>query len=695
MRLKIIYGLVLLVFLFSCKKDKDKPSWNIDYIGPLAYTSMTISDIVSDTALQINADNTVSLVYKDSFYGIAIDSIFSVADTSIEYTAKLSNLKINDILESDRVSLGDIAQKDFDENGASGTLYTAIMNGQNTGLPVNLDAIPPQSYSDINIDATDYFETMTLEYAVIDIDIENDLPIPLTNVLFELKNAVGGEIIISEVFANIAPGEHVNAQNILTNFTIEGQMLGNVSLESPGGTTVLIDTSKAVVATINVHDIKIISALARFPNQNIIELDDKLVLDIDEMQLNYIETREGYINIDVYNTLPEEINFNYTMPEVSKNAIPLSFNGTVPAAVSGNAGVYHDVIDLAEYDINFTGISHDTVNTLNYTLNASIDSSGNLIPLSLNDSIYLKSSFVDLKPNYAEGWFGNDTIAESGSSEIEVLPELSNAQIDFDEVKLTVSVENGIGVKGAVLFKNIKAVNSNTGDNATLNIPIQYSPFIIDNATNSGTEAIPAYNEMLLNASNSNTNEIVNIIPNSIEYDIDFYINHNQTPPSVGTGTDFLYYGDEVKANIEIEIPLSFIASNLVLNDTVDLEIGNVNEIESGKFYLFAYNGFPLDADIQVYILDENLHIIDSLFTSETLVNAGIINSATNRVDSQTKSKLAIPMSKEKFDLFIRTKKLRIKSTFKTQPQTEHVKIYSDYEIMFKLTGDFTYFMGF
>ncbi len=383
------------------------------------------------------------------------------------------------------------------------------------------------------------------------------------------------------------------------------------------------------------------------------------------------------------------------MPEAKKNFVPLSFSATVPAASGSVDGYYHNIIDLSEYDINFTGTSYDTVNTLAYTLSASIDSSGNLIPLSLNDSIYLKSEFYDITPNFAEGWFGNDTIFETGISEIESIEELVNAQINFNEAKLTVTTENGIGVQGAVRFNNVKAINSNTGNQATLNIPSQYSPFDIDKATNTGSSAIPAINSMMLNSSNSNSNEIVNVIPNSIEYDIDFYLNHNQTPPAVGTGTDFVYYGDEVKANIEIEIPLSLIASNLVLNDTVDLNIANINEIESGKFYLFAYNGFPLDADIQVYLLDDSLHIIDSLFTQNTIVNAANIDQTSNRVEETTKTKFAIPMDIDRFDLFIRTKKLKIKSTFKTQPQSEHVQIYSDYTIEFKLTGDFTYHLGF
>ena len=259
---------------------------------------------------------------------------------------------------------------------------------------------------------------------------------------------------------------------------------------------------------------------------------------------------------------------------------------------------------------------------------------------------------------------------------------------------MRITVENGIGVNGAVMFNNIKSINTNSSNQEILTIPTQYKPFVIDKATNTGVNSIPSINQMNLNESNSNVNQIINIIPNKIEYNVDFYLNYNQTPPSLGAGSDFVYFDDKIKSNLEIEIPLSLIASNLVLSDTIDLNINNVNNIESGTFYLLINNGFPLEADIQLYILDDNSNIIDSLFTENTMIYAADIDLANNRVNKKTKSRLPIIMSESKFNLFIKTKRILIKSKFKTQPQSNHVQIYSDYTVEFKLTGDFTYHIG-
>ena len=682
----------IISLMFSCKKESTKPTWNIDVLAPLVNTSMTIKDIVNDTVMQVNADSSVSLIYKNSFYDFNLDDILIIPDTTIEYTAKLSNIKINDIIVADGVSLGDIAMKDKTDNGPTGSVYMAIINGLNNGQPTDIPATPVQEYTDITLDATDYFQTLTVSEGFIDITIDNQLPMPITDLVFVVKNQMNNQIIITDTFPIINSEESVISQKALSNVTIEGILKGKISLQSPGENGVIIDdTSRAVTATINIHDIKISSAIAKFPNQNIIELDDKLKLNVDDKQINEISVKNGSVNIEVHNTLTEAINFGYRMPKVLKNNLPLVFVGVVPAIQNG--GVYTNTIDLSDYDMDMRGINADTVNSLNYTLSASIDSTGNLIPLSLNDSIYLLSSFSEITPQYAEGWFGNEDVLESGETEFEIIPELANANVNFDGVKLSISVENQVGVKAGIMFNNIKAINTISSNEASLQIPTVYYPFIVEKPINSGTsDIVPTYNEMVLNETNSNPSDLINIMPNKIIYDLNFQTNYGLTPPSVGNGTDFIYNGTTVKADLNIEIPLSFVASNIVLTDTVDLNItDNIDEIESGIFYLFSYNEFPLDAKIQVYLLDDDLNITDSLLATTNTVYAGNVNNVTGRVDEPYSTRLKIELPSEKFFRVLNTKKMKITSRLDSKPNNEHVKVYSDYKIKFKLTGDFTY----
>ena len=56
-----------------------------------------------------------------------------------------------------------------------------------------------------------------------------------------------------------------------------------------------------------------------------------------------------------------------------------------------------------------------------------------------------------------------------------------------------------------------------------------------------------------------------------------------------------------------VDFPLSLIATDLVLVDTTTLTLNAENNpIKNGSLTLFAENGFPFDADIQIYILDKN-----------------------------------------------------------------------------------------
>lgn len=72
------------------------------------------------------------------------------------------------------------------------------------------------------------------------------------------------------------------------------------------------------------------------------------------------------------------------------------------------------------------------------------------------------------------------------------------------------------------------------------------------------------------------------------------------------------------------------------------------------------------------------------------MIFAGVINN-NNIVTTPTRTKLPILLSKEKFNNLINTKKIKIVTHFNTKPNNKHIKIYSNYKIKLKITGDFNY----
>lgn len=80
---KIIFTLIAFATLQGCKKENDRPQWQVDVVGPIAYASLGIENLIADSLLQINSSHAVSFVYEDTFYNTSPDSIFRIRDTVI------------------------------------------------------------------------------------------------------------------------------------------------------------------------------------------------------------------------------------------------------------------------------------------------------------------------------------------------------------------------------------------------------------------------------------------------------------------------------------------------------------------------------------------------------------------------------------------------------------------------------------
>ncbi|HRS53815.1 MAG TPA: hypothetical protein P5250_03835, partial [Bacteroidales bacterium] len=74
------------------------------------------------------------------------------------------------------------------------------------------------------------------------------------------------------------------------------------------------------------------------------------------------------------------------------------------------------------------------------------------------------------------------------------------------------------------------------------------------------------------------------------------------------------YNGYGLKSYIDIDIPLSVIADNITLMDTVAFNLtNNLDDIIEGVFYLNADNGFPFHVNVSLLMLNEYKQVIDSL----------------------------------------------------------------------------------
>ena len=108
---------------------------------------------------------------------------------------------------------------------------------------------------------------------------------------------------------------------------------------------------------------------------------------------------------------------------------------------------------------------------------------------------------------------------------------------------------------------------------------------------------------------------------------------------------------------------MQFNANYFKLTSTTAVDFTNVKQLDRvnyGDFILSASNGYPFDAKLQAYMLDENKQIIDSLFTPTNNIITKGATDAQNIVTSSTRSQLRVAFTKTKIENLRKTKSLKI-----------------------------------
>lgn len=411
------------------------------------------------------------------------------------------------------------------------------------------------------------------------------------------------------------------------------------------------------------------------------------------IELKKVIIKSGFVTFKVKSKIREVTEFVYSIP-CATDALgnPFSKPFTVPARVGSNPGVYNQTFDLSGFTINLTGPSGTQINTIYTSLAGKISAAAaDTVLVTPSDSLIIDNTFYDLVPFYAKGYFGNNTY-NTGSSEsaFTLFDRIVDGTILLEDVDFNFSIENPIGLYARLYINNITSINSRTGTSINLSNTLIGSPININRASESAGIIYPTYANFPLNTSNSNIKPMIENLPDKFGYSMQVITN---PLGNISGSNDFIYYDRLLKAKLNMEIPLSIVANNLTLADTLDFNISQsdgTQNIHDGTIALFANNGFPFDAKLQLYLLNENNTVRDSIFGYANTIVEAPINSSL-RVIGKKMTKISVPISAEKMNLLYDTKKVVMKVKFNTSSQPQYIKIYSEYSIDIKLVGDFNY----
>jgi hypothetical protein len=379
----------------------------------------------------------------------------------------------------------------------------------------------------------------------------------------------------------------------------------------------------------------------------------------------------------------------FSLPGASLNGVPFSVEQNLPPGTPTAPSLTNSTRALDGYVFDMRGPDHNSVNSLATHISYANAQDGNAVTITNLDSLIAVVSYHDIIPQYATGSFGTRTITvEPSTTALDLFANISGT-LDLDQVSATVKIRNGIGVDARASIQYLRSVNTTSGNTVDLQNAITQGPVNIDRALDLGNGFQPALNTFALNQGNSNIDAFIENLPGRVDYALSVEIN---PLGDISNGHDFLYHDSKLSADLDVDIPLRLIASNLTLRKTIELDLPGTAESHawnSGTLHLFADNGFPFSANLGMEVVDAAGQVLAMLSPGGT-IGSGQLGPG-GLVISSVSSKLDFQVNKDQMDLLQQTGLVRITAVFNTADQSQHVQLLEQYALALQLTVDANY----
>lgn len=378
---------------------------------------------------------------------------------------------------------------------------------------------------------------------------------------------------------------------------------------------------------------------------------------------------ESNFNVSIVSQFEEDVDVQITIPQLSKNGSIFQTSFSVP--YGGTSPVMHNsgLISVEDWTLE----SAESIITIIYDAR-------------LADGTRVKFNSIDMTFDvvvfdYIEGYFGSEVFDIKGDFiAIGVLNNWVSGGLLFADPKVKIFVENAFGFPVRSIFNTMQVVTT-TGE--MLNMESE----IIDNNVDFAYPKLDEQGEVKItefsfNKDNSNIVDLFKEKVTRVTYDIDAGANPDMDESIVGFVNEDSYF----LVNVDVELPLEGTVNNLVLQDSIDMDLEELDDVTSAEFKTVIANDFPADITLQSYFFDENNTLLDSLFEERRLFPAAQVDPATGRAMSGEEEITFVNFEKERMDLLKRSKKVLVNVKINTgQASSGPLWIYNDYGIRFKV----------
>ena len=394
------------------------------------------------------------------------------------------------------------------------------------------------------------------------------------------------------------------------------------------------------------------------------------ILPITKSNIKKAIFKDTKTNFVFHSNLPQDLLVTIMIPEMSKNGQTFSktftvkYNNTLP------------VVYQTE-DISVDGWEIETNRNIVTIRYSALTPDGKKVKL---DKAYMNYDLI--KFSYLEGYLGYHIFPIDGSIiDISLFDSWKSGTFDFENPKITLSIENAFGlpVRSKV---NKLSLTSITGNTVNLE-----SPFVEEGIN----FEYPSLNEVgqikttnfSFDKTNSNIRELFNEKTKTVSYDISALINTDRDTNTIGFITDQSYFVVRVAA----EVPLNGSVNQLVVADTIDINLPEVEHVLQAELKTILNNDFPANVRVQAYFLDDENKVLDVLFEGDGIDILPAPLGSNNQTVSSTEKIAFISFDKQRYEIVRKATKLAISGYLNTtdSEQNRSLWIYDRYGIGVKI----------
>lgn len=649
--------------LSSCSiKEPAAPNWDITVAVPLMNRSIALSEIVEDTDLFATGDNgLLNIDFEEGFDRYEVGDQLTVAELTESFASELGDFRVpSPGAQETSLNFGDI--------------YPAaiILHGQSA---------PVSSFSyetpEMILPSFETIFSVLVETGEIELTVVNRLPVPISEGLeARVLSAVTDEDVFTVVFdSEIGVGSSGTASTSLDGITIPADLKIVLNGSSPGsgGEVVTIDAFgdgldvEALISDIIASEAQAVIEPLEFSGTDSLALGDSIIVRSGSIS-------SGSIRIDFANDMPLDIGIDLALRDfydIGGNPVVIN----LPLLSGQNTS---RVIDLSGYSFQPGENQEGSVTHFDYVAQVA-GSNGQMINLSREDAVDIDVNLTDFSFSEIRGIIDDISIKLEAREESIDMPDGIDS-LQFEAARLELIINNGIGFK---IIPDIKVTgyNESTGQSSEVHVVQQI-------AAASGN---PVPTSIVLDKSNSNIVDFINIFPNKISISGDVRIGDG-TIEAVIKNTDFIESTVHVSAPLSLSFPAQTIKTDV---DTLEIESGVREELQDnvleGKLYAQIANRIPLGVEVVLQMSGQDTSVFDNpqlVIGPLNLDPAGVVDG---RAETEMISEIEIDLSKEEIELFAKEEVfLGLRVSLPSSNQ-EIIRVYGEDYLNVKAYAEFKY----